>query len=624
MHNLGKWMLDMIINDLGWTLLHSIWQITVVGAFAGLVLHWSSYRSARWRYAFLQLCLMVIVVLLTGTFLGYSTQFFEWAPTIDQGMEEIVISSEGKGETQSAKVSSKRSMNFVQPYLPYIVTTWMLGSVFFIIRMLGGLGYLYFLRRKNTYHPTGFWRNWWQDKSGQMGGVRGAELLVSDRVVSPIVMGWWRPVVLVPAALWTGLEPKQLEAILLHELAHISRNDFFWNILLTMLESVLYYHPVIWWLSDKLRQERECCCDDSVLYMGGDPLAYAKALVALEDYQGSAPALALAALGSGGALSRRIQRILQSPTHNTTIMEKLITSVMVMASFSFYLWSHTLPSLAEAEMNQVEEKWMATDTFPTKGKSTLDWSYQGKSIRATVEDGKIRYLKIDGKEIPEGEFVDHEQKVKEMFAQAPPSPPIPPVPHKPRLPASLSISEAPTVPRLPEVIPPSTSKAPAVLLPDSLPEGGMEEALRQLELILQAHEAKVNVYAQAMQEKMALLEQQLQANYEKEERTIQKALEAMELTMASKMEPLNDPEQRRKLEGVLSLREEEVNRRLEEVVEKREAYLQNVEKNVQRIQKEMEKQMQEERKALEKKMKQKEQLLREKQKKATKADNPLK
>jgi HEAT repeat protein len=142
--------------------------------------------------------------------------------------------------------------------------------------------------------------------------VRIAESLLVD---SPAVIGWLRPVVLVPASLASGLTPLQVEAILAHELAHVRRHDYLVNLAQALVETLLFYHPAVWWISARVREEREHCCDDLAVAVCGDGRVYAAALLSLEEHR--APRLAAAA--TGGALLSRIRRlVVPAPAHAET------------------------------------------------------------------------------------------------------------------------------------------------------------------------------------------------------------------------------------------------------------------------------------------------------------------
>jgi hypothetical protein len=149
----------------------------------------------------------------------------------------------------------------------------------------------------------------------KLGVCRAVALVESALVEVPTVLGWLRPVVLLPASALTGLTPDQLEVVLAHELAHIRRNDYAINLLQTVVETLLFYHPAAWWVSALVRQERENCCDDLAVATCGNRLFYARALTRLEElrHEMPAPSAALGMAADGGVLLNRIQRLLGMP-----------------------------------------------------------------------------------------------------------------------------------------------------------------------------------------------------------------------------------------------------------------------------------------------------------------------
>jgi hypothetical protein len=140
---------------------------------------------------------------------------------------------------------------------------------------------------------------------------RPVRLCVSALVEVPTVIGWLRPVILLPAGALVGLSASQLELVLAHELAHVRRSDYLVNLLQTAVETLLFYHPAVWWVSHRVRVEREHCCDDLAVAACGSALRYARALTQLEDVRASAPRLALAA--TGGRLAERVGRLVGRP-----------------------------------------------------------------------------------------------------------------------------------------------------------------------------------------------------------------------------------------------------------------------------------------------------------------------
>src|SRR5205807_2283082 len=139
--------------------------------------------------------------------------------------------------------------------------------------------------------------------------TRPVRVAASVLVQVPAVIGWLRPVILLPASALTGLTPLQLDALLAHELAHVRRYDYLVNLIQSVIETLLFYHPAVWWVSQQVRDEREHCCDDLAVAVCGDPHFYARALLGMERLRVTPPGFVLAAAGRGGSLMGRIRRL---------------------------------------------------------------------------------------------------------------------------------------------------------------------------------------------------------------------------------------------------------------------------------------------------------------------------
>jgi len=192
--------------------------------------------------------------------------------------------------------------------LPAVVATWLLGVFAFSIRLFGG--WRFAARLRSTAHPgCTAWQRTLQKVAKQVGASQSVRLLVSSLVDVPTVIGWLRPVILVPVEHLAGLPFEYIEALLAHELAHIRRRDYLASILQGVAEAVLFYHPAVWWISQQIRAERELCCDDLAVDAIGDALSYARALAKLESLHPARVAPGLAA--NGGSLLHRIQRLIE-------------------------------------------------------------------------------------------------------------------------------------------------------------------------------------------------------------------------------------------------------------------------------------------------------------------------
>jgi len=222
----------------------------------------------------------------------------------------------------------------VEPALPYVVLGWLVGVFGLSIWHLGGWAQLQRLRRKMVKQVSERVNLRLRHMAKQLGIKRAVEIAESALVQVPAVVGWLRPVILLPASALTGLSGEQLEAILAHELAHIKRCDYLVNMLQTAVEILGFYHPAVWWVSHKIRAERENCCDDLAVGVSGDRVAYARALTSLEEVRAG---YTLAVAASGGSLFERIRRILGKDSANEAKPSWLPSAIAMMLIGSFLI-----------------------------------------------------------------------------------------------------------------------------------------------------------------------------------------------------------------------------------------------------------------------------------------------
>jgi beta-lactamase regulating signal transducer with metallopeptidase domain/HEAT repeat protein len=195
--------------------------------------------------------------------------------------------------------------------LPWLVGAWAIGVMLLSVRLAGGWWRTRALRTRGIEAAPDACQRMATRLIARMRITRPVAFFVSSRVTAPIVFGHLKPVVLVPAAVLAGLSPSQLDAILAHELAHVRRHDYLVNLLQTVIETVFFYHPAVWWVSRQVRQSREECCDDIAVAACGDRKDYVEALLGLEQMRHAAAPFATAALGAtDGALLARARRLL--------------------------------------------------------------------------------------------------------------------------------------------------------------------------------------------------------------------------------------------------------------------------------------------------------------------------
>ncbi len=292
-------------HTLGWTLLHFIWQGAVLGLLAWVALALLRGADAKLRYSVACAFLVLMVVAPIATYLLLKQP--EPPPAT------LVLTAEAQASAATPTALVQRVQTTLDPALPWLLATWMMGVLLLSTRLLGSWLRVQRLRRLGASPVPAEWHLVLSRLCRELGLTRTVRLLQSAVVEVPTALGWLRPVILLPACAFSGLSPLQLEAILAHELAHIRRGDFLVNLLQSLVEVLLFYHPAVWWLSARIRAERELCCDDVAAQLCGDPLLLARALTELEALRepDSAAPNQLALAANGGSLMHRIRHLLE-------------------------------------------------------------------------------------------------------------------------------------------------------------------------------------------------------------------------------------------------------------------------------------------------------------------------
>jgi beta-lactamase regulating signal transducer with metallopeptidase domain/uncharacterized protein YnzC (UPF0291/DUF896 family) len=228
--------------------------------------------------------------------------------------------------------------------LPWVVLVWAVGVLLLSLRFIGGLAFAQRLKRAEAGPLIQAWQERINLLSERLRISKPVQLCESVAVEVPAVIGWLRPIILVPASTLVGLNPNCLEALFAHELAHIKRYDYLVNLVQSAIEILLFYHPAVWWVSKQVRQEREHCCDDLAVSTCGNVTVYAHALVELEQLRITMPPLAVAA--NGGSLLRRIHRLISpSPPALFQVsswkagLSILLAGFVIAASAQSIVWS---------------------------------------------------------------------------------------------------------------------------------------------------------------------------------------------------------------------------------------------------------------------------------------------
>jgi len=297
-----------LAQALGLALLHLLWQGAVVAGLLAATLALLSRSSSRIRYVISCAALALLLALGIATAIRSYERPMEPQPmTVAPAVAPFEISIIEEPAPAPTWQDDARAILFkVQQHIPQIVLLWLAGVLLFTIRLTVSWSRAHVLATRLTKEAPAEWQAVIQRLSKALLLRRAVKLLESSAVEVPSVIGWIRPVILIPVSGLTGLTAQQIEMILAHELAHIRRHDFVINVLQSVAETLLFYHPAAWWISHRIRIERENCCDDLAVSVCGNPLQYARALTQLEQLRGLERA---AVAANGGSLLDRVRRL---------------------------------------------------------------------------------------------------------------------------------------------------------------------------------------------------------------------------------------------------------------------------------------------------------------------------
>ncbi len=374
-----------ITEALGWILLHTLWIFCLIAIVYRILLWIPATRKAQISYALslgtLSLMLGSAIFLFCWiyeppvhfveehvvqhmpTFLPEISPLdtvpsqvpIQTLDTLDQAIQSYTLPA-----IPWWKRGVETMQSYTEPYIPMIVLAWILGIAILMIRFLGGWTYLHRLRYQDTLKVDPKWEKQLSELADKMGIHRQVQVFISRRIHEPLTIGHFKPVILIPVGLLTQQPPKQVEAILLHELAHIRRYDFLFNVLQSWIEILFFYHPAVWWVSQQTREAREHCCDDQAVSICQDPLLYAQALaqVQLNKVKGKQhPDLALSASGNKPNLTDRIYRIMGEPKQQLSPSRGTIVAMILLISSFIFAFQQYVPQEYMSDDTTEEVSW---------------------------------------------------------------------------------------------------------------------------------------------------------------------------------------------------------------------------------------------------------------------------
>lgn len=335
--HINQWLNDREVKAICWTLIHSLWQGLLVAAIAGLVIAATRKASARVRYQ-LFCALLVLFMLLIGCTLIYE---IGWNQPVAPGQtinDTIITRSSAPYSPVSGRANLLHTTAaFLNNQAAGIFAVWLICFLYKSVKLLGGIFYIRRIRKQRTVPVTGELTDKVMAFARRIGIPRQVAIIQSELIKVPVTLGYFKPLIVLPAGIILQLSAEQVETILWHELAHIRRRDYLVNILQSIVEAIFFFNPAILWLSALIREEREACCDDIVLANVQQKGSYLEALMAFQGQYASVGSLAMALSLRPNQLMNRLRRMVYQENKKLSIMEMgvLLCGLLLFSAFTF-------------------------------------------------------------------------------------------------------------------------------------------------------------------------------------------------------------------------------------------------------------------------------------------------
>lgn len=412
-------------SSIGWTLIHSLWQGLVILFIIMLLNKFSKTSSARYTIALTGLIFFTLLGLFTFVYLHAKASTLS---TIHSTLAAYQLPFITTIEFQHTSTNSSWR-TILQSNMNFIVMGWVAGAIIFLLRIVGGSVYVSSLR-KSAVIVRNDWSMHVSTIANRLSIHRLIMLAESTRVHAPVVLGYIKPVILVPAEMLSGLPSEQIEMILMHELMHIKRHDYIVNIMQLVLESIFFFNPAVWILSETIRKEREFCCDDAVVRYRPNALAYASALARLEELRFTKVNLAMGLAQNKNQLLNRIKRLMENSVKPYSLRERMVPALLLVIGLMCASWltiskgrdNMSKASILSRQDTSIHKKNKSSSYY--RGSITIsNENAPGELIEAyNIEDDVFAFIAVPDVELPE---IPEIRGIPDFNIITPVMPPIP-------------------------------------------------------------------------------------------------------------------------------------------------------------------------------------------------------
>lgn len=429
-------------------LVDSLWIGALAALLAGIIITLTKKHGPQLRYQLLKGLLALFV--LSMAFIFYAAFNNETDVVADNNKATIAAVTSTTFQSRTIQPQQKNVVDafisFVQANAGIIVSIWLMVIIFRCLQLVSGLHSLQRMKRRWVMEAGDHWNQKLHELAEKLGIKRPVVFLQSSLAKVPMVIGHLKPVLLFPMGLLNNLPQYEVEAILLHELAHIKRNDFLVNLLQQFVEIFFFFNPAVLWISSLIKNERESCCDDMALSITQDKKIFIHALVAFQEYNAGVK-YATTFTGSKNHLLNRVKRIITNNNKTLNTMEKLVLAsgiiITCLATAAFNLGKEkykfnavksnaiakqitaqnsVIITGAESNNSKLVERYSGyIDTIPKKVINTDNINFKGdidgKRVELKEENSKIEELYIDGKKISRDQYAQYQPMIEKIHTQ---------------------------------------------------------------------------------------------------------------------------------------------------------------------------------------------------------------
>ena len=349
------------LNVLGYTLLHSLWEALLIAIIAVVTLRFIPTKSSNIRYAIASVSLFATIFFSVATYAYLQADSLNLTPVstaINQG-EYVLLTDYSTPALMSSYIAKTQAL--IQSWVPLFLAIWIAGTLLFSLRIFMGLAFVEKLRQGSTLLQNE-WSEYIQQRTKELQIDRIISLAESASIQAPVVIGYLKPLILIPIGMCSSLSTEQLETIFLHELMHVRRKDYLINLVQAFVEAIYFFNPFVWILSEIIKREREHCCDDAVVRLHGNAAEYARALTMLEEARLSKTGLSLSLAENKNQLLKRIKRLMEKSVKNNYSRERIIPALLLVIGLTCASWVSTQTGSNDLYSIHADSRTVASDT----------------------------------------------------------------------------------------------------------------------------------------------------------------------------------------------------------------------------------------------------------------------